>query len=263
MLRYLINPYALKILILISAIFPFIGYLIGYSYYNGYMESFGLSGSEFPLSLPEIYYYAYVGIGDGFLFICTKFLLNKKFFYYMFFACFIILIVYSILNKKSIFEFFEKIFDKIMHILFRNLIVKLKSNEQFHLKFIEILNKIEKIFSCFKYSKTILLTFEAFLICIMIYILPSIAFNHLGKEKAINLIKKFIKNECKIQPNEKLNSCINIIDENKKILYSGKLIAYNVQNNTIAIMQQNEINLIQLKPDYIINKKHFCHLNDK
>ena len=64
-----LRPHLFKILILISTIFPFIGYLIGYSYYNGYMEAYGLSGSEFPLTMPEIYYHAYFGIGDAFLFI--------------------------------------------------------------------------------------------------------------------------------------------------------------------------------------------------
>ncbi len=255
MLYKFLHTHAFKIIVLISTIFPFIGYLIGYSYYNGYMSAYGLSDFEFPLAAADIYYYAYLGIGDALLLLTT--VLSKNVFYYVLIGCGLSLIFYLVINIKSVLKFLDAMFYKIISKLLKRFVAKMKSSNEFRLKVIKIIDIIEKIFACFQYSHISLLILQAFLISILIYWMPVLIFNQLGKDKAISEIQLFIKNNCVPKPNQKLNSCINILDENKKILYTGKLITYNLQSNRIAIMQKNEINIIQLKPDYIINRLHF------
>jgi hypothetical protein len=108
-----------------------------------------------------------------------------------------------------------------------------------------------------KYLDIILMSSSIFFISIVIYWLPTSIFHELGKDKAINNIQSFIKNDCNKKPNQNLSSCISILDENKKMIYKGVLIAHNLQNDRLAIMQKNEISIIQLKPDYVITRAYF------
>jgi len=83
---------------IIIVFIPCLGYVCGYSFYKGYLSGYGLNISNFPLSIYDIYYYAYFGT----LILIKKNIWNILF--YIYFYIYVGILLYTLGIKSYLQE---------------------------------------------------------------------------------------------------------------------------------------------------------------
>ncbi len=228
------------------ATIPPVAYLIGYSFYQGYLNEFGVDSDIFPISTQYVYinaYHAVIYVSIRFLSIFIE--LTKGAI-----SCYSgLIILLTILAMLAVSWYLTNKDDHpAKKIIKRRLsfLVNCKRNN-----FIKSVGIIWMITSFLFFLMYCLLVF------VMLWFPPSYAAYSEGQRIATNRIEMFRKNGCNIDRKTNLNKCASFFtkDENgnNKILHEGLLIAINEKQ--IALFEKDGTFILPLKDDYILQRK--------
>lgn len=220
----------------IFATIPPVAHLMGYSFYQGYLSSFGVDSDIFPISTQYIYinaYYAVTFILIMLLDFLINLLLHMPWYSYAIIAATVLMIYF--LSKHS--------------------------NEE-NRKTIKNIN----IFSGFMQKELsvsigivwgVLSLFSFLLYCLLaitiIWWLPSYISYREGRKIAIERIELFKQYGCRLDNNINLNKCTVIYDGSYKELYEGFLIAIN--EKSIALFKKDGTHIFTRKDNFILQRK--------
>jgi len=228
--------------LLILWLIPFVLYLIGYAYYSGHLNYYNLSSSQFPISIQEIYIHTYTCIGYALL-LSIQSLIEHKFLFVLiiFISCFIF-----VLGKIL----WQKINNKLDNFRFN-------FTEKTRIKVIKILDIIGiTIIAPCEFAKIILNIVLVFL-CFIIFYWGLFVFPYqIGQDNAKQKIEKFSNQGCGLYKNNSTDKCDYIYDANNILIASGLRLAFNSSNNTIALLQKDNILIMKIKDEYTIKNPH-------
>jgi len=232
---------ALQLLLITLGLITPYAYLIGLFYYQAYMNAYGVSIDNFPLSIADTYVHAYIAVG-GVINDAIQWLIG---------------VTKNICLYTSI----------IIIVLFVYSLVKLVKNKDQPL-LQKIQSRIDSTINRFHYknsdlSKSIYVVgIPIYYLGIGIYIFCAIfvfwwgilivAINQ-GKEINAPRIAEFKMQGCIFDKQTHWNNCVLVINEAGKVIHQGLLVAQNKEQ--IAIFKKDGSYLIKLKDDHVVRKE--------
>lgn len=234
---------ALQLLLVTLGLITPYAYLIGTCYYQAYMNSYGVSVDNFPLSVADTYVYAYMAVG-GVIFDAYKWLIviikNKWLYLGLLILVFIVYVVIKLIRNKET-NFLQKIKSIICAAIDR---YHYKNNDFSKSLFIVGL-------------PTYYLGVVIYFFCVLFLLWWGILIVAIDQGKAISKsrITEFKKQGCIFDKTTHWNNCISVIDESGEVIYQGLLVAQN--NDQIAIFKKEGSYLIKLKDDQIVRKEFY------
>ena len=214
----------------IIALIPVVAYLLGISFYRGYLSTFGVDSDIFPISTQHVYLKAYHAV--------TFILLNL------------------VANLVSIVELIKQINCHVVIILMFPICIM--TGSLWYLKRKDKNPEFKSIALIF-----IVLFSYPFLLYGLLFISiswwsPSFAAYSAGQQIAEEQIDNFTKNDC--SPDQrlgtdsvKIDTCSIIQDKNGKILHEGLLIAIN--DKDIAMFKKDGSYIFTRQKDWLIRRK--------
>ncbi|XCN72322.1 MAG: hypothetical protein Q3M24_18770 [Candidatus Electrothrix aestuarii] len=219
-----------------------IAYLLGSSYYQGYLSAFGVEAKNFPISTQEVYIYSYEYVSNFLFRIWSYILIMLEYpekFWILIILLVTILICYVILTVQDKYHFLRDFFRELL--------------KTFSFSSWRINN----------FTKSIWITFIAFesasLIIIFLLIIPfswwGIPMLGQSEGQRVALLTKtpFEKNGCSAQKNTGIDSCSIIQDKDGKILHEGLLIA--ISDKDIAMFKKDGSYIFTRQNDWVIRRK--------
>jgi hypothetical protein len=224
------------------AIFTPYTYLLGLTYYQGYMNAFGVEAESFPLATADIYVNAYIAIGFMILDIVEVAitLFQAPLFYGVLLA--LVLVTYFIVKTGRYLKSFN--------LRKNHKLISVKIINFLHYKNNDLTKALAYVF-IFTYA-VMILVYVLSLISIFWWGLPVWA-SHKGDSEAKNKIEKYLKNGCFVDSKTNWNSCALILNTEGVILHEGLLIAKSDRES--AIFKKDGSYLIKLNDDFIMRKK--------
>lgn len=225
-------------------------YLVGYSYYQGYLGAFGIDSDNFPVSSSDIYVFSYQAFG-------------------------LLLLGIGEFCLGLIGKFFSRSYAHISGLVFFSLVVVV----YFYLKILKIemrikygwlsacINRIICFFDPGKNDlvKSILMVgiFLYVFVVLMVltgafalfwWFIPLMA-HHKGESMAMDRISVFVENGCGYDKKENWNNCFQVLDGNKKVVREGLLIGVNEKE--IAMFEKNGSFIFQKTPDFVLVRSNY------
>ena len=229
---------------LIAFIAP-VGYLVGLSYYSGYLSAFGIESSAFPLSVTDAYVYGYYTVAfyslDLFIYLTNDYHWLWALGY---FSIGTIFFIYLIAKVARYNHPDPQKFKPLPYILQSALDALNPRTNDFILSIklsYELLNKI-----------SVLTYFVAVILSLWIMVI-AVSFSK-GQSRAIEAKAEFIENGCTYNELSSISSCTKIQNENGELLAEGLLISLN--NKTFGIFTEQGA-LISELPDGAKTTKAF------
>jgi hypothetical protein len=242
------KPKGNRIWLRIAAVFAGIvtpgAYLIGLSYYQGYMEAFGMDPDCFPLSVQDIYVRSYYAVGyflialkdlceKGYAHIANNFILSIVLFFTL------ILSVYCCFKLRHIAHIFIQCARKKR----RNIL------SFFHWKNNDLLKSIS-IPSVILYCVLLLTTL--FMLSPFLWLIFPLSAYHQGENFAQKKINLFLKKGCHEDPKKKWNTCFSILNEKGAIIDEGLIIAIN--DTKMAIFKKDGSYVLPIKDNTLLKR---------
>lgn len=215
-----------------------IAYLIGTYYYYGYLNTFGVDSSHFPISTQETYIYAYQALTIG-LIKSTNAIssaLNENLIFIIITAILSIPFFYLAIHQKTI-KIIKFIIEKW------NSLLSLEKTDKLALATAISFLTLNIIFS---------LLYLYFCITLIVLLAGSIPFN-LGKIAAEKSISLYLKSGCHYEKNSTWSNCTVIMKDNK-IIYEGISIIENKEK--IAIFNASGTKIIPNSANYVITRNY-------
>lgn len=223
-------------------------YLLGYAYYEGYMNAFGVETDGFPVSAPNVYVFSYQTVGYFLLSIgvaAAKLLDNllkpPTVYWVLGVLCLFIGGIYWLLKAVR-----KEPHPQLRHILNKiNLIVSWlhwKNND---------FTKSIGIVGVASYTFSVVLTAAA-AIALFWWLLPLSA-NAKGKEVANDRIGVFREKGCHADEKSKWDNCFLVFDEKGNQLHEGLLIAMN--DNVVAIFKKDGSYVFKRQDGFVLRRK--------
>lgn len=235
----------------IAAILTPGAYLLGLSYYQGYMSAFGVEADGFPISAPDIYVFSYQTVGYFLLSIgvIAANLVDELFkppmvYWLVTILCLCVGCIYCFLKvkKKSSHPLLDKLLEKVKWIA-----TKLHWSKNDFTKSVGIV-------VIPSYGLLLILTL-LMSVAVFWWLLPLSA-NSKGSTVAKDRIKLFHDKGCYIDDKTKWNNCFLVFDENGDPLHplhEGLLIAMN--DKMIAIFKKDGSYIFARKDSFVLRRK--------
>lgn len=223
-------------------------YLLGYSYYDGYMTAFGVETDSFPVSAPNIYVFSYqtvglflLSIGVAAVKVLEKLLSPPVIYWVSGILCFSIGSIYYLLKavRKNPSSRLRKFLDKIKRVIS---LLHWKNND---------FTRSIGIVGMASYTIIVLLT-AAGAVSLFWWILPLSAHTK-GKEIANDRIKLFHDKGCHANEESKWDNCFFVVNEKGAQLYEGLLIAMN--DNVVAIFKKDGSYVFKRQDGFVLQRK--------
>lgn len=223
-------------------------YLLGYAYYEGYMNAFGVETDGFPVSAPSVYVFSYQTVGHFLLSIgvvavkaLDKLLSPPTVYWVSGVLCLFVGSIYWLLKavRKNPPPRLRKLFEKIKGVISW---LHWKNND---------FTKSVGIVGVASYTLIALLT-AAGAIALFWWALPLSA-HAKGKEVANDRIKLFRDKGCHADEKSKWDNCFFIVDEKGNQLYEGLLIAMN--DNVVAIFKKDGSYVFKRQDGFVLQRK--------
>ena len=232
---------ALQLFLITLALITPYAYLIGLFYYQAYMNAYGASIDNFPLSIPDTYVHAYIAVG-GVINDAIQWLIGlmKNIWLYISFVI-LVLFVYGLV--------------KLVKYKDQPLLKKTQSRidstiNLFHHKNSDLSKSIYVVG-----VPTYYLSIAIYIFCV-IFVLwwgTLIVATNQGKEINALRIAEFKTQGCFFDKKTHWNNCVLVINESGEVIHQGLLVAQN--NEQIAIFKREGIYLIKLNDDHIVRKE--------
>ncbi|HUW51773.1 MAG TPA: hypothetical protein VMV75_12235 [Sulfuricella sp.] len=232
----------------IAAILTPGAYLLGLSYYQGYMSAFGVETDGFPISAPDVYVFSYQTVGYFLLSIggAAANLLGEIFrppmvYWLIFTLCLCIGGVYWFLKARKMapHPLLCKLFEKVKWIVSK---LHWKNNDLTRSVGFVVIPSYG-LLSILSVSITVALFW---------WLLPLSAYSK-GKAVATERIKLFHDKGCYADEKSKWNNCFLVLDEKGNELHEGLLIAMN--DKVIAIFKKDGSYIFTRKDDFMLRRK--------
>ena len=220
--------------ILFAVLTPY-AYLLGVTYYQGYMSAFGVSSDTFPKTTSDVYVDAYAAIG---LMIIDVF---KLFEFPEFYGLLLLLVAliasfWELGAHQKRCKSLEKVRDVSLKILN---CVDFKNNTFFKtITYVSVVNYL-------------LLILLIVVLCFW-WGLPYWA-EKKGESMANDQIQKYVKSGCFFDKKTRWNNCIYVKNKNNKTIQVGLLVAQN--ENDLAIFKKDGSYIFKLDDTVLIRKE--------
>ncbi|MBV5295092.1 MAG: hypothetical protein JZU58_22370 [Curvibacter lanceolatus] len=223
-------------------------YLLGYSYYEGYMNAFGVETDGFPVSAPNVYVLSYQTVGYFLLSIgevvvkALDGLLVAPIIYWAFGALGLSVGgIFWLLKaiRKEPHPLVQRFFEQVKRIISW---LHWENND---------FTKSIGIVGVASYS-LVLLASVLISIALFWWLLPLSAYAK-GKEVAANRIELFREKGCHPDPKSKWDNCFFIVDETGRQVHEGLLIAMN--DSFVAILKKDGSYLLKRKDGYLLRRQ--------
>lgn len=223
-------------------------YLLGYAYYEGYMNAFGVETDGFPVSAPNVYVFSYQTVGHFLLSIgvvavkaLDKLLSPPAVYWALGILCFLIGGIYWLIKTVR----------KDPHPQLRKLLKKIKWGISWlHWKNNDFTKSVG-IVGVASYTVIFLLA-AAGAVALFWWLLPLSAYAK-GKEIANERIELFRQKGCHADKKSKWDNCFFVVDEKGKQLYEGLLIAMN--DNVVAIFKKDGSYVFKRQDGFVLQRK--------
>lgn len=223
-------------------------YLLGYAYYEGYMNAFGIETDGFPVSAPNIYVFSYQTVG---LFLLSIGVDAAK-------------LLDNLLKPPTVYWVFG-----ILCLLIGGIYWLLKSIRKYpYSQLLRLQNKINSIVSWLHWknndftksvgivgvaSYTFLVVLTASTAIALFWWLLPLGANAKGKEVANERISLFRKIGCHADEKSKWDNCFQVFDEKGNQLHEGLLIAMN--DNVVAIFKKDGSYVFKRQDGFVLRRK--------
>ncbi|MES2579244.1 MAG: hypothetical protein V4552_01760 [Pseudomonadota bacterium] len=228
------------LLITLGLITPF-AYLMGLFYYQAYINSYGVSIDNFPLSIPDTYVYAYIAVG-GVINDAIQWLIGlmKNEWLYLGFITFV-LFVYGLVKlvKNKDQSLLQKLHSRVKSTINR-----------FHYKNSDLSKSIYVVG-----VPTYYLAIAIYIFCVIFVFWWGILIvaKDQGEKISKSRIAEFKTQGCIFDKKTHWNNCVLVLDESGEVIHQGLLVAQNKEQ--IAIFKKDGSYLIKLKDDHIVRKE--------
>lgn len=233
------------ILISLAAILSPAAYLLGHSYYSGYLETFGLSTEYFPLSVSDIYLQAYFGVG--------RILLNTagsavKWVDQLFSPPTIYWIGFGFTGTIYAIYLLLKMANQLPH----PMVTRIRGWMNRKLETLRNNKDIAKAIGIVGIPSYIVVLIPAILaiLAILWWIFPLIAYTT-GTSMATEQLNEFIEKDCQSNMKSKWSRCMTVSDEHGTVLHEGLLIAKNEKE--IALLKKDGSHVIKIHDNYLLH----------
>ncbi len=225
-------------------------YIIGLSFYQGYIGSFGINYGSFEISTQRIFEHAYYFI----YFKCSEFL--EAFTGFIFSP-------YCIISIISIFFFFLILLYVLL--LDKKKLVSIKDNSIANI-FRDAYSSLSPKTKCFLLASKLsfIITRKLVLFVLVFSIIPIAWFStaYYSYKFSSDIAKKniidYIENGCSINKNNGKSNCISISTKDGRIIYSGFLVEIN--DKKVAIFTEKEGSVILKIPEDALIKRELRSL---
>lgn len=223
-------------------------YLLGYAYYEGYMNAFGVEIDGFPVSAPNVYVFSYqtvgyflLSLGVAVVKMLDRLLSPPVVYWASGILCLLIAGIYWLLKsvRKGPYSLLQKLLEKIKSIVSW---LHWKNND---------FTKSIGIVGVASYTFVLVLTASA-AIALFWWLLP-LGANAKGKEVASDRIKLFREKGCHANEKSKWDNCFLVFDEKGNQLHEGLLIAMN--DNVVAIFKKDGSYVFKRLDGFVLRRK--------
>jgi hypothetical protein len=223
-------------------------YLLGYEFYEGYMNAFGVETDGFPVSAPNVYVFSYqtvgyflLSIGDVAIKTLNMLLSPPTVYWVSGVLCLCIGGIYWLLKTAR----------KDPHPQLRTLFEKIKGVVSWlHWKNNDFTKSIG-IVGVASYTLLILAT-ASMSVALFWWLLPLSAYAK-GKEVATERIKLFHDKGCHADEKSKWDNCFSVVDAKGNQLHEGLLIAMN--DNVVAIFKKDGSYVFKRQDGFVLRRK--------
>lgn len=206
----------------IAAILTPGAYLLGLSYYRGYLSAFGVRSDGFPISAPDIYVFSYQTVG---YFLLALGEVSVKALNNIFSPPLIYLTGVTLAALVGAIYLLLRLARNGPHPKIQRVLAKVKSVvSQLHWKNNDFTKSVG-IVGVGSYSVVILVTSLA-AITLFWWLLPQSAYSK-GYRVAQERIKLFVDKGCHEEEKTKWDTCFVVLDEKGAVVHEGLLIAIN------------------------------------
>lgn len=223
-------------------------YLLGLSYYQGYLSAFGVESDGFPISAPDVYVFSYQTVGYFLLALgeLSVKAINKVFSPPIIYWASAILIV-----LVGAIYFLMKLARNGPHPRIQRTLVKIKAAiSWFHWKNNDFTKSVG-IVGVASYSAILLVT-SAAAIALFWWLLPLSAYSK-GHSVAQERIKLFMDKGCHEEPKTKWNTCFVVLDDKGGVAHEGLLIAIN--DKEVAFFKKDGSYVFPRKDDAVLRRR--------
>jgi len=222
------------------------GYLVGLSYYQAVLSSYGVSSDSFPLQTQDAYVMAYYAIFH-LLLVVTKFVSA------IFEILFIEHLVWTLVGLTTLVTIFYLILRPKLEDTKNNTKIKkvFKSIfEYLHWDNNTLTRAITVVGVIFYWLMSVLLIVSALS---AFWIALPLASYHKGKDIALEDIKTFRENGCEKKDQEIWTNCKSLVSNDGQILYEGILVAHN--QGYVAFLTKDGTFVSKMPKDSFIRNK--------
>lgn len=223
-------------------------YLLGYAYYEGYMNAFGVEIDGFPVSAPNVYVFSYQTVGYFLLSIGDtaakglNLLMSPPTVYFVVGAlCFFIGGIYFLIKAAR----------KGPRPLLRKLLEKIKGLVSWLHWTNNDLTKSIGIVGLASYTIALIASVSVS-IALFWWLLPLAAYAN-GRDIASDRIKLFRDKGCHANEKSKWDNCFFVVDEKGNKLHEGLLIAVN--ESVVAIFKKDGSYVFKTQDGYLLRRK--------
>lgn len=223
-------------------------YLLGFRFYQGFVESYGIDVNHFPLRTPDVYIGAYTAVARmlidtaGWILSAYVRLSNPWSLFFVFLSIVgAVGAVYLSIKMKKAGKFSNlKVFlDKMRPLL-----------ERLHFKNNDLTKSVTYV--VFPAYIAGILGYFVMAVAVLWWVLPLFGY-FAGQEFAEEQIADYRKNGCHLKKKMTWSTCVSIIDERGNEIQTGIVVAANTEN--IALFNKNGTYILQRKPEYWVYSK--------
>lgn len=231
---------------IIAAIITPSAYLLGLSYYQGYLSAFGIESDGFPISAADIYVFSYKAVG---LFLLALANLSVEAINNIFspsrIGCYIAVLIVLVGIIYLLFRFV------IPNPTIQGALAKVKAIfSRFHWKNNDFTKSVG-IVAVASYLVVAIITSVA-AIALFWWLLYLSAYSK-GNSVAQEEIKIFMANGCHEEIKTKWDTCSVVLDNNGAVVHEGLLVAIN--DKEIAFFKKDGSYVFQRKDDAVLKRK--------
>lgn len=230
-------------------------YLVGYSYYQGYLGAFGVDSDNFPVSSSDVYVFSYqafglllLGVGEFCLVLISKFF-SKSYAHIsglVFFS--LVIVVYFYLK---ILKIEARVKGGLLSACVNRIVLFFNPGTN------DLVKSILMV-SVFLYVLSVLMVLTG-AFALFWWFIPLMA-HHKGESIAMDRISVFVENGCGYYKKEKWNNCFQVLDGDKKVIREGLLIGVNEKE--IAMFEKNGSFIFQKKPEFVLVRSNYREKNN-
>lgn len=232
----------------IAIILPPGAYLLGLSFYQGYMNAFGVDADGFPIPAPDVYVFSYHTVGYFLLSIGKAaadglgWIFSPPILYWT--LAFFVLAVGGIYWLLKATKRADRTRETVLLNRIKGLISRLHWKNNNFTKSVGIAGVASYV--------VVLLAYGAMAVALFWWLFPLSAQSK-GHEIASTRIKAFLEKGCYADDKTKWDNCFFVIDGKGSVVHEGLLIA--MSDKEIAVFKKDGSYVFSRQEDYVLRRK--------